>query len=516
MRALMAPRMMVVVLLAAGVVALQPSAAGACSCATGTPAEMLATHDAAFIGRPIDVRGGFQSKTWTFDVDQWLKKDLGNVVRIQTAGDSAACGFELTEGDRVAIFITIEGSSLRSGLCSTLDADAVLAHVHPQKPVAAEATLVVASSGEEGRHLWLFNDAGELAATTDDGGGSYLQDFALCPGGQVAVELWHGRVVVRDLATLAAIRTQKVSSALGRVWCRDDAGKRLLGAKRSPTTGDWVSIVRPGDAGAPLATGDWTYVEITGDDLIATVGREQTQLRRISLGTGQDDLIYQATDRPGVELNVPAGIEGFTISPDQTRVAFEVTRYPMEGQPSSDMFIFDLRTLRARARNHLDTEGNVLGWIDDDTMMFTDYGNDTLLLNATDLRTAQRLPSNAQWVSLRSRNGTLLGMDGPRLSSLDPDTGEKTTLATVPAQYAGWIRRLPQPLQVAHQPREPGSKPTPANTTEPAVTPGTPPAPTVASTATSIWPGLAAGAGVLLVGAAAFVLVRRRRTGSSA
>ena len=84
-------RMVVLLLLAAGLVALQPATAGACSCAIGDPAEMLATHDAAFIGRPVAVAGGFRTKTWTFEVEDWLKKDLGERVQINFTERSADC-----------------------------------------------------------------------------------------------------------------------------------------------------------------------------------------------------------------------------------------------------------------------------------------------------------------------------------------------------------------------------------------------------------------------------------------
>jgi hypothetical protein len=507
-------RMAVLLLLAAGLVALQPAAAGACSCAISDPQEMLDRHAAAFIGRPVNVSGGFQTKTWTFEVEKWLKQDLGKQVQIRSAADGAACGFELTEGQRAAIFIDIQGKTLSSGLCSTMDADAVLAHLNPQQPKAAKATLVVASSGEGGRHLWLFNDRGELASTTAHDGDEYLQDFTLCPGGRTAVELWSKQVIVRDLTTLEPVRTQRVAERIGRVWCRDEKGARLLAATRDPNTGDWDAIVSLREPDNELVSGAWPLVEVNGDHVIATVGRDFTELRRISLRTGQDDLIFKASDRPGLAVHVPAGIEQFTISPDGNRVAFEVTRYPEQGEPSSDAFIFDLRSLQIQARSHIDSEGATLRWVDDQHLVFTDYATATMLLSASDLRPAARLPKDSQWASLRGPGTTLLGMDGPRLSSVDTESGATATLATVPAQYAGWLLRLPQPLQVAQRPPGGTGRPTPSDpASEASEPPALPPASTpTTSVPTSPGVGPAVGAAVLLVSAIALVLVRRRRS----
>ena len=108
----------------------------------------------------MEQRGGVfgGDATFTFEVGQWVKHNLGRRVDIRSPSSGAACGFELDVGQEAAIFVDIDGDTLRSGLCSTLDADAVRAHLRPQPVTAAQASLLVASDSSP--HLWLSDSNG--------------------------------------------------------------------------------------------------------------------------------------------------------------------------------------------------------------------------------------------------------------------------------------------------------------------------------------------------------------------
>lgn len=416
---------------------------------------MLDSHDAAFIGTLVQRSGGVLgagNATFTFTVTQDLKGAFKDTVNISSAADGAACGFEIEEGDEAAIFVSVEGGRLHSGLCSTLDADVMRAFIEPEPIVKARPTLLVAAGGGggKGRHLWLFDDRGRLASASTDNHGQALEDMSLCPGGRTAVELWSGKVVVRALRTLRAVTVHRVPRNVGRVWCRDAAGRDVIGARRSNATGDWKSIVAVRSPGRPLVEGDFVGVEIVDDVLVAAVGRENTELRRIDLRSGRETLIHRATSRPGVTTHIAPGIEGFSISPDRTRVAFEVTSYPEQGDPSSDVFVYDITSGQREARAFHPDEGFEVRWLDDTSLLFSSYGADVeeaQVLSAADLRVEATLPKKTHWASLR-RGDTLLGVDGPRLATVDVQTGEVSTLATIPVEYGSWVVRLPQPLKV--------------------------------------------------------------------
>ena len=458
-------RWLMVVTLTCGIVlGVLPKTAQACSCAGAGPAEMLATHDAAFIGQLVSRRGGLLGgdATWTFQVTQEVKGSFAPTVKISSPSSGAACGFELEKGQEAAIFVRVDGQRLHSGLCSTLDADALRAHLNPQPVVSTRATLLVASGdGGAGRHLWLFDDRGRLANTSTDGRGEWLDDLTICPRGTTLAELWEGQVVVRDVRTLKALRTQRVPRTVGRIWCRDADGGDILAARRNRATGDWDSVVSLRAPRRPVVSGDWIDLEVVDDHLVAAVGREHTQLRRISLATGDQSLLHTARDRPGATTHIPAGIEGFAISPDGARVAFEVTSYPDSGTPSSDVFVYELSTGRRVAVTRVTAEGTEVRWADDNSVVFTSYEEEPRLLGASDLRPRASLPAGVHWAQLQGPDSTLLGMDGPRLASVDVTTGRVRTLATIPAEYSSRLLRLPRPLKVRPDPaqREPTAPP---------------------------------------------------------
>lgn len=449
-------RWLMVVTLTCGIVlAVLPKTAHACSCVGGGPAEMLASHDAAFIGELVSRRGGLPGldATWTFEVTQDVKGSFAPTVKISSPSSGAACGFELDEGHEAAIFVRVDGQRLHSGLCSTLDADALRAHLNPQPVVSTRATLLVASGGS-GRHLWLFDDRGHLANVSADGRGEWLDDLTICPGGTTLAELWEGQVVVRDLRTLKALRTQRVPRNVGRIWCRAAKGDDLLAARRDRTTGDWASIVSLHAPGRPVVSGEWIDLEVVDNHLVAAVGREHTQLRRISLANGRQTLLHTARDRPGVSTHIPAGIEGFDISPDGTRVAFEVTSYPDHGAPSSDVFVYELSSGRRVAVTHVRAEGMEVRWADDESVVFTSDEEDSQLLDASHLRPRASLPAGVHWAQLQGPDRTLLGMNGPRLASVDVASGHVRTLATIPDEHSTWLLRLPRPLKPRPDPGE--------------------------------------------------------------
>ena len=410
---------------------------------------MLNQSDAAFIGTVADRSGGLfgRDATWTFEVQQWVKGDLGPTVKIKSAASGASCGFELEGGEEAAIFVTVEGDTLRGGLCSTLDADALRAHLRPQPVVNTSPTILVAASGA-GRHLWLFDDRGRLAGASADARGEYLEDISVCPRGRTLVELWEGgTVIVRDLRSLKSVRKFRAPRNLGRLWCRDAEGTQLLGARRNNATGDWASIVDLRRPHNPLVSGDWIDVEVVGNVLVGAVGREETQLRRISLADGTEKLLHQAVT-PAGEVNLEAGIEGFSISPDAQRVAFEVTNYPASGEPSSDIFVREISTGRLLARRHVASEGSEVSWVDDSWLLFTSYEDEGLLLDGEQLELRETLPAQVNWPAMQTPAGNLVGMDGPRLSALALGTGRVRTLATIPAEYSTWALRLPRALKM--------------------------------------------------------------------
>jgi hypothetical protein len=121
-------------LLSSWAVPLLPLPARACSCAVPSDIEAWVDEsEAAFVGTLVgnsDTGIGElgQESISTFEVEEWVKGDLGRVVEVHSASDGGGCGFEFWDQDmRIGAIIHEEAGRLRGGLCAQLDADLLLA-----------------------------------------------------------------------------------------------------------------------------------------------------------------------------------------------------------------------------------------------------------------------------------------------------------------------------------------------------------------------------------------------------
>lgn len=119
-----------VILASFALLAIPQTPARACSCAG--PFDLQTAIDeseAAFVGTLIEKRASDieWEAIYVFEVEQWVKGHAGSVIEVRSGHDGAGCGFEFPADERIGAFIHIEGSDLHGGLCSQVDADALLA-----------------------------------------------------------------------------------------------------------------------------------------------------------------------------------------------------------------------------------------------------------------------------------------------------------------------------------------------------------------------------------------------------
>ncbi|HEX2088635.1 MAG TPA: hypothetical protein VHI54_01700 [Actinomycetota bacterium] len=99
--------------------------AWACSCVPPNPRQMLAEFDGAFVGEFVGRKGsarplpfvGQETSVFTFRVTRSYKGDLGPLVDVESASYGAACGLEVTAGDRIGLFLEKEPDRWTSNLC---------------------------------------------------------------------------------------------------------------------------------------------------------------------------------------------------------------------------------------------------------------------------------------------------------------------------------------------------------------------------------------------------------------
>jgi hypothetical protein len=93
----------------------------ACSCRPVDLVRDLPTADGAIIGTVLARSVSGQSATYRFRVEQIYRGDVEDRPEVVTPAGGAACGLELSVGDRVGLLLTRDGEVWRSGLCSQVD-----------------------------------------------------------------------------------------------------------------------------------------------------------------------------------------------------------------------------------------------------------------------------------------------------------------------------------------------------------------------------------------------------------
>ena len=99
------------------------SEARACSCMKITPAEGLSSAYAVFIGEVTKIEPNTATKFGgieiTLRVSKVWKGEVGEQVKVRTAGTSAACGYRFVKGERYLVYADRdEADPMRVSLCS--------------------------------------------------------------------------------------------------------------------------------------------------------------------------------------------------------------------------------------------------------------------------------------------------------------------------------------------------------------------------------------------------------------
>lgn len=151
-------RVLAAALLAAVPILASVSPAAACTCANWTDTQKLENADAAFIGHVVstsesrvldpDGRGPYTELTHIFEVQTVVKGQFEQLTEVVAGQHSGVCGLPgvVTSGARsgILIYVTDDGVN-RSGLCSIVDADELLAIAgnsgYPPLPVSNQNIL---------------------------------------------------------------------------------------------------------------------------------------------------------------------------------------------------------------------------------------------------------------------------------------------------------------------------------------------------------------------------------------
>lgn len=453
---------LVVLVSVAGFVAPRP--VSACSCAQLDPATGLAEYPAAFVGTLVDVSGQIGAfldsgadTVYRFEVDEWVKGDLGDFVDVHSPAGGASCGIEVGVGNRTGVFLRVENGQLTSSLCSTIDADVLLAGSKPLQ-VGAPGPAVVLVSGNIGGFTYLIlNEEGGIVAGINGPFAEAFQQpsqFSICPGGAVMVEQWDRGIVVRALSDLSIIRQVSLddfaeTTAVLSMRCVSRNGSEILVAGE-----EWngkTSIARVFKITETIEP----WIEIPGGqvwlgDTLAVIQDHQTnEISIVDYANTSTNVIFAT---PTNENGPFIGIAGIGISPDSSSIVLvEVEYQESEGSVSSViLFRADGSEL---SRQVLDGEASALTWLDDNRILVSRSLGDgreqvATILNATTLETELEIEDWHAWNPV-ILDQQMYASEGGAIVRANLSTGVVTSLSTLPTQYVGPIALLQEGFNVS-------------------------------------------------------------------
>lgn len=422
------------------------------------PATGLAEYPAAFVGTLVDVSGQigvvFSSDTDTiyrFQVEQWVKGDLGDFVDVHSAADGGACGIEVGIGNRAGVFLSVESGQLSSSLCSTIDADVLLAGAEPLVVGAPGPGILLASGNIGGYNYVVLNEEGGIVAGINGPFNEPFEQpwqFSICPGGDVLVEQWSRGLVLRDLTDLSIIRQVDLSdfaetTGFLSMRCVSVDGSEVLVAGEEWTGSVSVSrVFKVSDTIEP-----WIEVPLgqvwLGDTLAVVQSYESNEISVVEYESGSINAIHAT---PSSEDGPYTGIAGISISPDASSIALMEVLYEGPEGGVSDLILFDNAGTEL-GRQQFAGEASSLNWLDANRILinWTDNegrGQVATVLNATTLETAFEIKGWQGWnpVIIDQR---MYASEGGTIVSADLSTGEVSGLGTLPTQFVGPIAVLP-------------------------------------------------------------------------
>jgi hypothetical protein len=417
--------------------------ASACSCAPPDPYQAISQAPAVFVGSLIDMVGSPNPETGTvlflFDVERWVKGDLGDQVPVRSSSSGASCGFEVQPGERVGVILEMDGDVATGGLCSTISADALLAALEPTVfDGRGPPRFLVRYAGRP--PLQLLDADGRTIAGLEGG-----DQAVICPGDRVLALAGPGGITVVELATLTTLRQFDTSSldtvGFRLLECADPEGRSILvSVETTDGAGNPTgSIFDAGRLDVPIVSGRFQQIWPVRDGWVAVAGEGVTGTEVVHLRVDGTERVLHDTGPP----RDPAIWLSQVVSPDGLRTAVAENR----PNGASRLLVFDLETGLITATLEDLRAAEVVGWIDDQTIRISEYppeANEPALARwYLDTADVTDEPDPIVPFGFLIAGDRMVGMDGSTLASVDlDDPSDLIALRTFPSQYPGLVAVL--------------------------------------------------------------------------
>ncbi len=405
-------RLLALMLLLSIAVLMRAGTASACSCMPLDPTTAIPGAPAAFIGTFTGDRTGGANPLgdvmFAFEVEQWVKGDLGNPVFVRTASSGASCGLEVQPGQRVGVVLRMDGDIPTAGLCDVVSAEAMLAAL---EPLVFDGTgpprYVVSGWGQP--PILLFDAEGGLVGAIEE---LFPQTPVPCEGERLLAVPSAGRVAIYDLATLQPVMSHDASAFADHgltVASCDETGASVV-----VTVVEWTDSPKAAVVELPdrvLASGPFMEIHPAG---AGWIGLGNTDVVRIGRD-GEARVIHStgpARD-PAISLRIAVSTNGALVAVSEYRPSGHSVYYVYEVVTGALVHTIGPRQV-----------GDLGWWVSDEELLFNDYpaaANEPTWFNWNPLEQTVE-PSNFEpiWSSIADGD-RFVAVQGARLLSTSPD-----------------------------------------------------------------------------------------------
>ena len=454
--------------------------AEACSCASpGHLGEWVDQSEAVFVGTMVEKIDGGQdqfgapSAIYVFEVETWVKGDLGDVIEVHSSADGASCGFEFWGPDmRTGAAIHEENGVLNGSLCSQVDPDVLLAAMEGPTPSASGIPKLIVSNGWSSTRLTVLDEVGhhvtDLLPPVNEPEFSGTQLLKACPGGKFLAQMTTSHVVVWDTATLEVGTIHDIGQSQTS-WPSD------LACLTPDATS--IQIFYTGESSSTLRQ-------------VSPEGEEVTEIHGVNGMIGNGLVVYQ-TDHDGdaMLLDLESGEEfQLTAKPANSIVGIYLAPHPVEplvaigetryddgdGSVETVLTVFDAQGEEQFSRVIPDGEGYAPMWLTDDSLGLVVYNHtgepSGSAAHIYDLTGGSDVVIEG-WtgLSMVADQDHILGIEAGTVFTANMATGELSELATIPSQEAGPIVVVDSDVAVEAVTTTTTAEPAPESTTPPLV-----------------------------------------------
>lgn len=312
---------------------------------------------------------------YTFAVDEAVKGDFGETVKVRTASEGSVCGLDLRIGRQTGLFLSGDSrSGWTSSLCQLIFPEDLREAAAPMPEPNGEGPIEVIAAGNWGEMgLFALDSEGRTLMYGERKFGSSVTD--VCPGSDLFIEVpWRGtsRWVIRRTATFEVLEVIYPPVGLWPETCVAEDASEILAYDVDYDEPISRSVFYRFSDGLfeKLYEGSSSGFDLVGDHLYLTEGRYGRNVKVLDLSDETKSFIAR----------LPGYVQGVAVSADEMYLATTA------GADREKLIVIDRTTSPATVRvkhRGIGRSGEVY-WLDNSTFVYLPGGYDNTKVKVLD------------------------------------------------------------------------------------------------------------------------------------